>query len=320
MSFTSTETMIFDGARVQSCAKAVSCFLSLHQLSWCRSEVLAMGVWSCSSGEIQVYWPWNLGKWSACKRCRTRSSHRMVERKCRAPQSMLACVHAIPQEKGKARRSIEDSRKSRFSPHKQIWADLIWWSQRPPFSDVSQTAQLQPKITCTLNLSGCDASAISNVCLPAAFELSLPRSLSLCFVQTRSTSATSIWVVSATALKMKLRAWLRLRFLKFPVTLRGFNRFHYGTSIHFPSGQLYSYHLLMPFGSVPVLLAEPGFGRILCAGAGSLPVHSFQSCKSSQHDNGEHSAHLSHLNAMPTIWYNVTMYILQMVERNGKDI
>lgn len=71
--------------------------------------------------------------------------------------------------------------------------------------------------------------------LPAAFEVSLPLSLSLCFVQTRSTSATSIWVVSATTLKMKLRAWLRLSFLKFPVTLRGFNRFHYGISIHFPS-------------------------------------------------------------------------------------
>lgn len=70
----------------------------------------------------------------------------------------------------------------------------------------------------------------------------------------------------------------------------------------------------MPFRSVPVLLAEPGFGRILCAGAGSLPVHSFQSCKRSQHDKGEHSAHLSHLNAMPTIWYNVYL------ANDGKDI
>ena len=166
MSCRSTETKIFDGVFLQSCTKAVSCFLSLHQLSWCRIEVLAVGIWSCSSGEIQVYWPWNLGKWSACKRCRTRSSPRLDgQRKCRVPQSMLACVYANP-GKGKAKSGEvwSTAEGPNFVHTSKIWADLIWWPQRPHFSNVSQTAQLQPKITCTLNLSVCDASAISNVC------------------------------------------------------------------------------------------------------------------------------------------------------------
>lgn len=171
MSFRSTETMIFDGVRVQRCTqkKALSCFLWLRQLSWCRSEVLAMGIWSCSSGEIQVYWPWNLGnKWSACKRCRTRSSHPLDGRKEMSRSAINAGICPChPSRKRQSQKKHLVQQKVQISSTQANLSrldDLIWWSQRPRFSGVSQTAQLQPKITCTLNLSGCDASAISNVC------------------------------------------------------------------------------------------------------------------------------------------------------------
>ena len=104
--------MIFDGVRVESCTKKSS-HAEVRFLLWVfglvraeRSRCIDLGILaneqraSIAEPEAPTYW--------------------MVERKCRVPQSMLACVHAIPQEKGKARSSILDSRRSRFRPHKQI--------------------------------------------------------------------------------------------------------------------------------------------------------------------------------------------------------